>query len=262
MRSQAGFYLPPVTPGPDPGIHKSTRHSGLRSLIYSSRLRGGRIPHSHSSLLSSQNIKKKAFTLAEILIVVALIAIFSFSLYSLYKASIGSFNVSANKSESLQASYFMYQKLMYEFKMAIVNESYPISIESTEGGQNNKLSFFIFTRDPNVPARILTQQIEYEFIPENYEVRRNGKVLKPDKFSQVEFLMEGPDPATPAPGVHKLLFRVTGIGRQTYLSLKAGTRDERIARDQVTLTGGFSIPYKTVGEAFPSWQLNSTSFPQ
>lgn len=202
------------------------------------------------------------FTLVELMIAVSIIGVFCMSLNLLYRASIGSFNMSANRSESLQAAYFMYQKLMYEFKMVIVSDRFPVSIESTQGANNNKLSFFIFSRNPQNPAQILTEQVVYEFFPAEFSVKRNNKVLKPDRFSKVEFVVEGEQVPGENQDVHKLLLRITGIGNQTYQSLKAGTDDERIDRDQVTLAAGFAIPYRTVGEAFPTWKLNDTSLPQ
>ena len=204
---------------------------------------------------------RMGFTLVEIMIAVSIIGVFCSSLYLLYGASVGSFNMSANRSESLQAAYFMYQKLMYEFKMVIVSDRFPIQIESTQGGTNNKISFFVFNRNPQNPASILTEQVVYEFFPNEFSVRRNGALLKPDRFSKVEFVIEGRQ-APDSKDVHKLLLRITGIGNQTFLSHKAGTDDERIKRDQVTLAAGFAIPYRTVGEAFPSWKLNNTSLPQ
>ncbi|MBT3784547.1 prepilin-type N-terminal cleavage/methylation domain-containing protein [bacterium] len=236
----------PVIPLLDRGIQNRTSRSPLPV-----------IPD--SSLVSLK--RHRAFTLVEMLIVISLISVFSISVYALYTAGIRSFNMSANKSEALQASYFLYQKLMYEFKMAISNETHPVLIESTEGGTNNRLSFYIYSRDPNQPAQILTDPVIYEFFPDEFLVRRNGKNL-PDKFSLVEFIYEQPDLASAPAGVHKLFLRITGIGRQSYLALKGGSQDARIERDQVTLSGGFAIAYKTVGEAFPTWFLNASSLPQ
>ena len=211
--------------------------------------------------ISRTRVRNQGFTLVEMLIVISLISVFSISVYALYTAGIRSFNMSANKSEALQASYFLYQKLMYEFKMAISDETHPVQIDSTEGGTNNRLSFYIYSRDPNQPAQILTDQVVYEFFPEEFLVRRNGKNLNRDKFSLVEFIYEQPDLASAPAGVHKLLLRITGIGRQSYLALKGGSQDARIERDQVTLSGGFAIAYKTVGEAFPTWFRNASSLP-
>jgi prepilin-type N-terminal cleavage/methylation domain-containing protein len=74
---------------------------------------------------------KFGFTLPEILVVMALLAIFSLSLYSIYIGGIRNFKSGSDRSEALQAASLVYQKLVYDFKRAIFDPSHSIKVLGT-----------------------------------------------------------------------------------------------------------------------------------
>ena len=208
--------------------------------------------------------RQKAFTLVEAIIAFMLFVTLVWILYSIQAAVTRSQSRSDNTSEAVQAFYILQQNLVYDMRMLVNDGAHPIKINSTSGKTNNGVEFHVFSRDESEDDILRTELVQYEFFPDEFSVKRNGKVLaQAGAYEELEFYFEPPDGGGAGVAVeNNLLFRVTTIGTLTKKQIKSGAATDRNEFLRATFMGGIGIPYKTGVEEYSTWVMNHSSKPQ